>query len=52
MHVTKQGHREAKGPDSMILQRVEEIDIAKKRELSEKLKALIAKELGGVCACR
>ena len=36
----------------MILQRVEEIDIAKKRELSEKLKALIAKEMDGVCACR
>jgi len=32
----------------MILQRVEEIDIAKKRELSEKLKALIAKKMGGV----
>ena len=47
MHVAKQGHREAKGSDSMILQRVEEIDIAKKRELSEKLKALIAKEMGG-----
>ena len=36
----------------MILQRVDEIGIAKKRELSEKLKALIAKEMGGVCACR
>ena len=35
----------------MILQRVEEIGIAKKRELLEKLKALIAKEMGGVCAC-
>ena len=52
MHVAKQRHREAKGSDSMILQRVDEIDIAKKRELSEKLKALIAKEMGGVCACR
>ena len=36
----------------MILQHVEEIGIAKKRELSEKLKALIAKELGRACACR
>ena len=50
MHVTKQGHREAEGSDSMILQRVDEIGIAKKRELLEKLKALIAKEMGGVCA--
>ena len=47
MHVAKQGHREAKGSDSMILQRVEEIGITKKRELSEKLKALIAKEMAG-----
>jgi len=36
----------------MILQRVDEIGIAKKRELLEKLKALIAKEMDGVCACR
>ena len=35
----------------MILQRVEEMGIAKKRELSERLKALIAKEMDGVCAC-
>ena len=35
----------------MILQRVDEIGIAKKRELSEKLKALIAKEMDGACAC-
>ncbi|MFC2647840.1 MAG: hypothetical protein ACFNZW_07785 [Coriobacteriaceae bacterium] len=31
----------------MILQRVDEIGIAKKRELSEKLKALIAKKMAG-----
>jgi hypothetical protein len=31
----------------MILQHVDEIGIAKKRELSEKLKALIAKEMAG-----
>ena len=31
----------------MILQHVEEIGIAKKRELSEKLKALIAKKMAG-----
>ena len=52
MHVAKQRHRKAKGPDSMILQRVDEIGIAKKRKLLEKLKALIAKKMDGACACR